>query len=79
LKSFRSAAAVIRATTAPRSLPAVSVRSILTSLAAPACRRSTMPVPVVASFCCAAGDSFGTSASSSVLSLLAFGTPFSAN
>ena len=65
LKSLRSAAAVTRATTAPRSLPTVSVRSILTSLAAPACRRSTMPVPVVALFCCAAGDSFGTSASNS--------------
>ena len=38
-----------------------------------------MPVPVVAVFCCAAGSSFGTIASNSVLSLLAFGTPLSAN
>ena len=38
-----------------------------------------LPVPVVAVLCWAAGDSFGTNASSSVLSLPAFGTPFSAN
>ena len=47
-KSLRSAAAVTRATMAPRSLPTASVRSMRTSFAAPACRRSTMPVPVVA-------------------------------
>ena len=59
---------------APRSLPTASLRSMRTSLAAPACSRSTMPVPVV-ELSGAGGDNFGTSVSNSRFRLLALGTP----
>ena len=61
VRSLRSAAAVTRATMLPRSLPTASARCTRTSFAAPACRRSIMPLPVVA-VSAAGGASFGTMA-----------------
>ena len=76
LASLRSAAAVTRATTAPRSVPTASVRSMRTSLSAP----RLQPIddgsePVVDISPAAGGDSFGTSVSNSRLRLAAVGTP----
>src|SRR3981081_2091923 len=71
---LRTPAAGTRATTAPRSLPTASARWMRTSFAAPACRRSTRPEPVV-EFSGTGGDSFGTKEINSRLRALALGTP----
>src|SRR6185437_970384 len=77
-ESLRSAAAVTRATMAPRSVPDASMRCRWTSFSARACNRSIRVVPVVSLFSAAGGVSFGTSVSNSRLRLAAVGTPVAA-
>ena len=67
---------MIRATTAPRSVPAPSVRSTFTKPAAPAESLLRIELPVVPSG--AGGASFGTMVRRSRLSAAGLGTPVAA-